>query len=585
MVLAIRGVSSNNNISLSNYSLTTQIIIINLFTSIIGLIFLFLFNYILLSNNESLDNQIANIKNDLYQVRDYLSEKSVIRIPQFKVESCLRSKDHQIVIAPKCLENNRQTYEFSETSDLQLDPTSTQKYILDNYLNKTNSIKVYDDTWIKFADTEDIYVSSDIIEVDIGTDIEEYSNNLNLYIQYKNHYLRYFNYFQEYFNRTKIQKGISKYSDNSRITKYKGDILLVKETIIKQSNLSYVFEDDSNNIIIVHSSPIKKDDSIYGVVLVSGILNKENNEVGLISFNLINLFIIIICIMFFLSILFSQSIVSPIKTLSKIVRIERDKSKKNKNKLFYPQRLDEIGILSNDIHSMSKDLKNRINEIEDFTADVSHELKNPLASLKSSNELLINNKITAEKKSLILKNMQKDIERMNTLITDISRYTLTGIELESELFYRFDIVDFLEEFLKSYPSNSKDIKIKFEFENKPSMIYASKDKLAQVFINLIDNSFSYSPRNSEILIHQKNLNKDVIILISDQGQGMTQDLKNKIFERFYTDRTSNKDQHTGLGLSIAKKIIESFSGSIKLINVNSQKYLGACFEINLPLKD
>jgi len=537
MVLAIRGVSSNNNISLSNYSLTTQIIIINLF------------------------------------------------IPQFKVESCLRSKDHQIVIAPKCLENNRQTYEFSETSDLQLDPTSTQKYILDNYLNKTNSIKVYDDTWIKFADTEDIYVSSDIIEVDIGTDIEEYSNNLNLYIQYKNYYLRYFNYFQEYFNRTKIQKGISKYSDNSRITKYKGDILLVKETIIKQSNLSYVFEDDSNNIIIVHSSPIKKDDSIYGVVLVSGILNKENNEVGLISFNLINLFIIIICIMFFLSILFSQSIVSPIKTLSKIVRIERDKSKKNKNKLFYPQRLDEIGILSNDIHSMSKDLKNRINEIEDFTADVSHELKNPLASLKSSNELLINNKITAEKKSLILKNMQKDIERMNTLITDISRYTLTGIELESELFYRFDIVDFLEEFLKSYPSHSKDIKIKFEFENKPSMIYASKDKLAQVFINLIDNSFSYSPRNSEILIHQKNLNKDVIILISDQGQGMTQDLKNKIFERFYTDRTSNKDQHTGLGLSIAKKIIESFSGSIKLINVNSQKYLGACFEINLPLKD
>ena len=585
MVLAIRGVSSNNNISLSNYSLTTQIIIINLFTSIIGLIFLFLFNYILLLNNESLDNQIANIKNDLYQVGDYLSEKSVIRIPQFKVESCLRSKDHQIVIAPKCLENNRQTYEFSETSDLQLDPTSTQKYILDNYLNKTNSIKVYDDTWIKFADTEDIYVSSDIIEVDIGTDIEEYSNNLNLYIQYKNHYLRYFNYFQEYFNRTKIQKGISKYSDNSRITKYKGDILLVKETIIKQSNLSYVFEDDSNNIIIVHSSPIKKDDSIYGVVLVSGILNKENNEVGLISFNLINLFIIIICIMFFLSILFSQSIVSPIKTLSKIVRIERDKSKKNKNKLFYPQRLDEIGILSNDIHSMSKDLKNRINEIEDFTADVSHELKNPLASLKSSNELLINNKITAEKKSLILKNMQKDIERMNTLITDISRYTLTGIELESELFYRFDIVDFLEEFLKSYPSHSKDIKIKFEFENKPSMIYASKDKLAQVFINLIDNSFSYSPRNSEILIHQKNLNKDVIILISDQGQGMTQDLKNKIFERFYTDRTSNKDQHTGLGLSIAKKIIENFSGSIKLINVNSQKYLGACFEINLPLKD
>ena len=150
MAQAIRGVSNQNkNISLSNYSLTTQIIIINLLTSIIGLIFVLLFNYILLKNNESLDNQIANIKNDLYQVKNYLSEKSVIRIPQFKVESCLRSKDHQTVIAPKCLEDNKMTYEkklFSETSDLQLDPTSTQEYILENYLNKTNSIKIYDNT-------------------------------------------------------------------------------------------------------------------------------------------------------------------------------------------------------------------------------------------------------------------------------------------------------------------------------------------------------------------------------------------------------------------------------------------------------
>ena len=101
----------------------------------------------------------------------------------------------------------------------------------------------------------------------------------------------------------------------------------------------------------------------------------------------------------------------------------------------------------------------------------------------------------------------------------------------------------------------------------------------------IDNCLSYSPRNSEILISQKNLNKNVVVLISDQGQGIPQDLKSKIFERFYTDRLSNQDLHTGLGLSIAKKIIESFSGSIKLINVNSKKYLGACFEINLPLKD
>ena len=170
--------------------------------------------------------------------------------------------------------------------------------------------------------------------------------------------------------------------------------------------------------------------------------------------------------MFSLSLLFSQSIVSPIKILSKILRSERDKSNKKNNKFTYPERNDEIGILSDDIRGMSEDLKNRISEIEGFAADVSHELKNPLASLKSSNELLVENKISNEKKYLLLKNMQKDIDRMNILITDISRYTLTQVEIDEELFYSFDVIEFLKDFLEPYFTNPKNIKINFEFEKK-----------------------------------------------------------------------------------------------------------------------
>ena len=582
MAQAIRGVSNNTKkISLSNYSLTTQIIIINILTALLGCIFLLLINYLLISNNNNLDKQINNIASDLNRITIFLSNNAIKRVPQFNVENCdINSSNAETECGEKFF------------SDPQLDPTLTQKYLLENYLYGIHKVKIYDDSWIRYADTEDIFISEDVVEIDNkqtlsnldiflsrkGSDEDKITENKDsLFNKYKENYLDLFNNLQKYFN--------NKFFSKIGVGKYKSEILLVQETIKKIANVSYLYKDENQDTILVSSAPIIKSGNTYGVAIVSGILKSENNESGLISFNLINLFIIIIFIMFFLSLLFSQSIVSPIKILSKILRSERDKSNKKNNKLTYPERNDEIGILSDDIHSMSEDLKNRISEIEGFAADVSHELKNPLASLKSSNELLVENKISNEKKYLLLRNMQKDIDRMNVLITDISRYTLTQVEIDEELFYNFDVVEFLNDFLEPYFTNTKNIKINFEFEKKISMINANKDKLAQVLSNLIDNSLSYSPQNSEILIEQKTTDKDVIISFFDQGSGINASLKNKIFERFYTDREVNQDKHSGLGLSIAKKIIESFSGSLKLNNVKSEKYFGACFSIILPLID
>ena len=582
MAQAIRGVSNNTKkISLSNYSLTTQIIIINILTAILGCIFLLSINYLLISNNSNLSKQIDNIASDLNRITIFLSNNAIKRVPQFNVENCdINSSNAETECGEKFF------------SDPQLDPTLTQKYLLENYLYGIHKVKIYDDSWIRYADTEDIFISEDVVEIDNkqtlsnldiflsrkGSDEDKITENKDsLFNKYKENYLDLFNNLQKYFN--------NKFLSKIGVGKYKSEILLVQETIKKIANVSYLYKDENQDTILVSSAPIIKSGNTYGVAIVSGILKSENNESGLISFNLINLFIIIIFIMFFLSLLFSQSIVSPIKILSKILRSERDKSNKKNNKLTYPERNDEIGILSDDIHSMSEDLKNRISEIEGFAADVSHELKNPLASLKSSNELLVENKISNEKKYLLLRNMQKDIDRMNVLITDISRYTLTQVEIDEELFYNFDVVEFLNDFLEPYFTNTKNIKINFEFEKKISMINANKDKLAQVLSNLIDNSLSYSPQNSEILIEQKTTDKDVIISFFDQGSGINASLKNKIFERFYTDREVNQDKHSGLGLSIAKKIIESFSGSLKLNNVKSEKYFGACFSIILPLID
>ena len=234
---------------------------------------------------------------------------------------------------------------------------------------------------------------------------------------------------------------------------------------------------------------------------------------------------------------------------------------------------------------MSEDLKKRIEEIESFAADVSHELKNPLSSIKSSNELLYLNKISEKQKFLLLKNMKQDIERMNNLITDIASYTLTQVEIEEEVFEKFDFIFFLNEFLKSYLNNKQKIIIDFNYESHSAIILANKNKLAQVLHNIIDNSLSYAPFESNIFIKQKTVDKDLIINIVDQGNGIPIKLAEKIFDRFYTDRLIDRDKHSGLGLSIARKIIETFGGSIILTKSAYPSHQGACFEIKLPLKD
>ena len=553
-------------LSLSNYSLTSQILIINFLTAIIGLFFFIIINFFLISTDTDKRFKIKLKQNNkiINQIANYLEESAILRVRLFN-ETCEEniSKDSDYEI-----KNNIQECEDIILSEPQLEPTITQKYVIQNYLDENFIVKIYDESWIVYVDTEEMYLSSDVMELDI----ENFPENRNFFNVYKNLYLNLFQKIYDFFIKIKLQ---------SFFIDFRGDVFVVQETIKKQLSSSNIYLDSENNITQIISKPIVKNSSVYGVVLIKSILNQDENHISIISFNLINLYFIIILIMFLVSLFFSRSLISPIKLLSRITRSEREKSNK-KNNLEYPKRKDEIGILGKDISSMSDDLKKRINEIESFASDVSHELKNPLSSLKSSSELLIQNKITEDSKNLLIKNMTKDIERMNILISDISNYTLTQVEIDEEIFEKFDVIVIVEDFIKSLPHNN--IKIDFKSNNAPAYIVANKNKLAQVFYNIIHNSFSYSPSKSKILINTIIQDENIIFHIVDQGIGVPLDFKEKIFDRFYTDRLKDKDKHTGLGLSISRKIIESFKGSINLIENHYEIYQGACFEIKLPLK-
>ena len=553
-------------LSLSNYSLTSQILIINFLTAIIGLFFFIIINFFLISTDTDKRFKIQSKQNNkiINQIANYLEESAILRVRLFN-ETCEEniSKDSDYEI-----KNNIQECENIILSEPQLEPTITQKYVIQNYLDENFIVKIYDESWIVYVDTEEMYLSSYVIELDI----ENFTENRNFFNIYKNLYLNLFQKIHDFFIKIKLQ---------SFFIDFRGDVFVVQETIKKQLSSSNIYLDSENNITQIISKPIVKNSSVYGVVLIKSILNQEANNISIISFNLINLYFVIILIMFLSSLFFSRSLISPIKLLSRITRFEREKSNK-KNNLEYPKRKDEIGILGKDISSMSDDLKKRINEIESFASDVSHELKNPLSSLKSSSELLIQNNISEGSKNLLIRNMTKDIERMNILISDISNYTLTQVEIDEEIFEKFDVIVFVEDFIKSLPHNN--IKIDFKSNNAPAYIVANKNKLAQVFYNIIHNSFSYSPSKSKILINTIIQDENIIFHIVDQGIGVPLDFKEKIFDRFYTDRLKDKDKHTGLGLSISRKIIESFKGSINLIENHYEIYQGACFEIKLPLE-
>ena len=288
--------------------------------------------------------------------------------------------------------------------------------------------------------------------------------------------------------------------------------------------------------------------------------------------------------MLLLSFFFSGSLVRPIKQLSKLTVIEREKIN-NKNFFKYPDRGDEIGTLSQEIQNMSLDLKSQIEQLERFAADVSHELKNPLTSLHAANELLINDKIAKSDKKLLVNNIQKDIKRINLLISDISNYTKIKSEIESENFEYIKIGEIIKDITEQYSDNKKNIKIELENIENTKTVLVNKNKLSQVFYNLIDNSISILDKNKKVMIciEDKNDN-NIYIKIFDQGKGIPMKLSEKVFDRFYTDRDINKDNHTGLGLSITKEIILSFRGSIELVESDRSDYSGACFVINLPLK-
>ena len=550
----------------SNISLTSQIIIINLIVIITSFIFFGIFNFYIISKDFNLkDSQLKldNLSNELvkYLVKDAIKKPLYTTDLKQIGEEPLDPNTSRIIKKSQLISSNKEA----------LDPYTLQAIIDSYYKDINTNIKIYNTkNFVLFDSESNVYKKDSIIKT---SDIEKIVKQ-NFLDNYKTYYINNFIYLWRLYSNNKYK--------NYLVPEF-NEIPKIVEIIKNQNPQEFFYIDDDKSINIKIMKPIIKNEDIFGVAILTDSLRNVDQVMAELSFNLFNNLIVLILFVILIAVIYARSIVKPIKRLSDITN---QYSLNNSINYSFPKRGDEIGQLSDNLELMSKELLNRINELERFAADVSHELKNPLTSIRSANDILQKGNKNPETNKELLSIIDKDTNRMNRLITDILNYTKSKVEADKLDKENIKIINLIRDMIDNYSQNKKNINFKSKFSNNNNyLINANYEKIAQVISIIFDNAISFSPENSSIFIYTRKFNKKIIIYVVDQGTGINKEYSEKIFERFYTDREENNDKHSGLGLDIARHIVTSYRGRIYLRKQKIKSYKGACFIVELPLKE
>jgi two-component system sensor histidine kinase ChvG len=350
--------------------------------------------------------------------------------------------------------------------------------------------------------------------------------------------------------------------------------------------------DDDNNLIVSVSVPVQRVQRILGAVTV------ESNDVGNIVIAERKALAPIIGLAFLVTLLSSLAltlfIALPMRKLALAAEIVTRSSDKRDAIPDLSKRRDEIGDLSSVMRDMTQGLYSRIDDIANFAADVAHEIKNPLTSLRSASDTLRVAKTEAQREQLI-DIIQKDVSRMDRLITDISKASKVDANLARDTAQTLDVHEVIENITDFYEQTTKEgggtVKnVSLAPADVPVFIRAFETPFAQVLRNLIDNALTFSPDEGEVRIAASTdttgKKEQVVIMVEDDGPGIPPENLETVFERFYTERPKGAEfgNHSGLGLAICRQIMTAHKGAIRAENRLDSKgeVAGARFVITLP---
>jgi two-component system sensor histidine kinase ChvG len=362
------------------------------------------------------------------------------------------------------------------------------------------------------------------------------------------------------------------------------------------------WRDYDGNVVLTALVPMLKDSGIAGYVMIAS--NDDEIKAALADtwFNILKIFLVTFIITIALSIYLSGVIARPLRILATAAENVRKGKLKHTEIPDMSDRHDEIGELSIVLRDMTYALWERMDSIESFAADVAHEIKNPLTSLKSAVETA---SIVKKKSDLnkLLGVIKHDIERLDRLISDISSMSRLDAELSREKFEVVDIKKVLRQLIDSYKSplerntshtGDKDtamkdgVIIKLDLPARNDVyVLGSEGRIIQVFQNILSNALSFSPIKSTIKISAEVKGRKVKVTIQDQGPGIPEKQLKKVFDRFYSERPKHEEygNHSGLGLAICKQIITAHNGLVYAENKEDRSgdVKGAEFTIILNL--
>jgi len=381
-------------------------------------------------------------------------------------------------------------------------------------------------------------------------------------------------------SKKKIEKKIDSV-DNQKKTPI-NEILI---DYAKSSELGnpYTFTENNYDQFLLTTIKNVGDKKNFGFLVITENANDIRTAINERKIFIIRTAFIVALVILIFSFVLNKYFLKPIKNLVNYTKIIKEESKEKTNIENLKIRNDELGILSNSLDEMTQELHKKISTAENFSKDLVHEIRNPLASLKSASEI-ISETDNIDQRNKLIKIVSHDIERIERLITDYSQMLKDEAAITQEKMKKIDLKNIAKSVVDDFNNiyNSKrGISVKLKTNgSKDYIIFGIEHRIEQILANLLENSISFSKDNEEIEVEiNKQKNGKINLNVVDQGEGFKENDTKKIFNRFYSNRPENFGEHSGLGLNIVKNLVDLHNGQIVASNNIGR---GAKIEIIFP---